>query len=88
MANPLGRGSVPQYNNPANAMLQFMNNGGNINDLANQVMSKNPQASQFLRQMKDASKGMNPKDFAMQLAKQRGIDPSLLMQVAGKMGLK
>lgn len=88
MANPLGRGPVPQFNNPANAMLQFMNGGGNVNDLATQLMNKNPQASQFLQQMKDASKGMNPKDFAMQLARQRGIDPSLLMQVAGKMGIK
>lgn len=74
--------------NPVNSMLQFLNNGGNPQQLANQIMQQNPQARQALEQLQHMSNGQNPKDIAMQLAQQRGIDPAQLMQIAKKMGLK
>lgn len=75
-------------NNPINAMLQFLGSGGNPQQLANQIMQQNPQAKQALEQLQQMTNGQHPKDVAMQLAKQRGIDPAQLMQIAKKMGLK
>ena len=75
-------------NNPVNSMLQFLNNGGDVQQLANQIMTQNPQARQAMEQLRQMSNGQNPKDIAMQLAQQRGIDPSQLMQIAKRMGLK
>lgn len=69
-------------------MLQFLNSGGNPQQLANQIMQQNPQARQTMEQLRQMSNGQNPKDIAMQLAQQRGIDPSQLMQIAKRMGLK
>lgn len=75
-------------NNPAMAMLQFLNNGGNPQQLANQIIQQNPQAKQTMEQLRQMANGQNPKDVAMQMAQQRGIDPAQLMQIAHKMGLK
>lgn len=69
-------------------MLQFLNSGGNPQQLANQIMQQNPQARQTMEQLRQMSNGQNPKDIALQLAQQRGIDPSQLMQIAKRMGLK
>ena len=69
-------------------MLQFLNSGGDVQQLANQIMTQNPQARQAMEQLRQMSNGQNPKDIAMQLAQQRGIDPSQLMQIAKRMGLK
>lgn len=77
-----------QGHNPASAMLQFLNNGGNPQQLAEQILQQNPQAQQVLQQMRQQANGQSPKDIALQLARQRGIDPSQIMQVASKMGLK
>lgn len=77
-----------QGHNPASVMLQFLNNGGNPQQLAEQILQQNPQAQQVLQQMRQQANGQSPKDIALQLARQRGIDPSQIMQVANKMGLK
>ena len=75
-------------NNPINTMLQFLNSGGNPRSLAQQMLQQNPQIKQTMEQLYNTSNGQNPKDIAMQLAKQRGIDPTQIMQIANKMGLK
>lgn len=89
MGKLLGSGNVtPQGNNPINMIMQMVNNGGNPQQIMQQIMQRNPQASQMLTQMKNMAGGKSPKDFAMQLAKQNGVDPNQLMEVARKMGLK
>ena len=86
--NPLNNNKIPMSGNPAEAMLQFLNNGGDPRKLASQIMQQNPQVQEIMTQLHNVSGGQHPKDIAMQLAKQRGINPSQLMQIAHKMGLK
>lgn len=90
MSNPLLGGGMPQCgnNNPINMIMQMLNNGGNPQQIMQQIMQKNPQAGQMLTQMKNMAGGKSPKEFAMQLAKQNGVDPNQLMEVAKRMGLK
>ena len=78
----------PLNNSPTNLMLQFLNNGGNPRQFAEQLVQQNPQAKQFMEQFRNLPQGQNPKDIAMQLAQQRGIDINQLMQIAHRMGLK
>lgn len=89
MGKLLGQGNpMPQGNNPINMIMQMLNNGGNPQQIMQQIMQNNPQASQMMAQMKNMAGGKSPKDFAMQLAKQNGVDPNQLMEVAKRMGLK
>ena len=41
-----------------------------------------------ITQMKNMVGNKTPKEFVMQMAKQQGIDPNQIMQLASKMGLK
>lgn len=88
--NPLNNTTIHPMNNnnPAQAMMQFLNRGGDPRQLANDILQKNPQIKQVMEQMHNVTGGQHPKEIAMQLAKQRGIDPSQIMQIAKKMGLK
>ena len=76
------------HNNPINMFMQFLNNGGNPQQLAAQALQQNPQLKQVMEQLQNKSNGQSPRDIAMQLIKERGIDPSQIMQIANKMGLK
>lgn len=84
--NPLK--NQPYQNNPINSMLQFMNSGGNPQQLAQQILQQNPGVQQAFTRLQQVAAGKNPKDIAMQLAQERGLDPAQLMQVAKRMGLK
>lgn len=85
--NPL-KSLMGQQNNPINGILQMMNGGMNPQAMANQILQSNPQAQQFLTQMRNQSNGRSPKEMAMQFAKQKGISEKDLMQLASRMGLK
>lgn len=87
--NPLGK-NVPkgQTNNPVNNILQFLNSGGNPQQMIQQLMQQNPNANKMIEQMKNMAGWKSPKEFAMQMAQQQGIDPEQIMQIARKMGLK
>lgn len=89
MPNPIfNNGSKPPVkNNAVNNLLQFINNGGNINTLTNQLLN-NPQLNQQMTQMKNMVGNRTPKEVVIQMAKQQGIDPNQIMQLANKMGLK
>ena len=80
--NPLNR------NNPINMFMQFLNSGGNPQQLAMQALQQNPQLKQTMEQLQSNAKGQSPRDIAMQLIKEKGIDPTQIMQIANKMGLK
>lgn len=87
--NPLGK-NIPkgQPNNSMANILQFLNSGGNPQQMLQQLLQRNPNANRMIEQMKSMAGGKSPKEFAMQMAQQQGIDPEQLMQVARKMGLK
>ena len=84
MGNPLNnnnQNNQPIQNNPINEMLNFLNNGGNSQQIFNQILANNPQ----LKMMRTIQ---NPREMAMQLAKQRGIDTKQVEELARKLGAK
>lgn len=85
MANPILKGGQPnQPNNPINQMLQFINNGGSPQNFINNL-ARNQQGVQ---QLKNMVGNRNPRDFVLQMARQKGIDQNQVMQLAQKLGLK
>lgn len=84
MGNPLNnnnQNNQPIQNNPINEMLNFLNNGGNSQQIFNQMLSNNPQ-------LKMLQTIQNPREMVMQLAKQRGIDIKQVEELAHKLGAK
>ena len=83
MSNPLNNSQTnqPTQNNPINEMLNFLNNGGNSQQIFNQMLSNNPQLK-MLQTIK------NPREMVMQIAKQRGIDMKQVEELARKLGAK
>ena len=83
--NPL-RNNAPQ--DPISMLTQFLDGGGNPQQLLQQMLQRNPQAQQTIEQLKNVSGGAHPRDIMLQLAKQRGIDPNRIMQLTQRLGLK
>ena len=81
MSNPLNNQNLTPQNNPINEMLNFLNNGGNSQQIFNQMLSNNPQ-------LKMLQTIQNPREMVMQLAKQRGIDIKQVEELAHKLGAK
>lgn len=84
MSNPLNnnnQNNQPIQNNPINEMLNFLNNGGNSQQIFNQMLSNNPQLK-MLQAIQD------PREMVMQIAKQRGIDIKQVEELARKLGAK
>lgn len=81
MSNPLNNQNLTPQKNPINEMLDFLNNGGNKEQIFNQMLSSNPQ-------LKALQAIQNPREMVMQLAKQRGIDIKQVEELAHKLGAK
>lgn len=79
--NPLGKGPQNTNNNPINDMLNFLNNGGNKEQIFEQMIKNNPQLNTLQRLQ-------NPREMVMQIAKQRGIDVGQIEELAHKLGAK
>lgn len=73
-------------NNQSNRLMQMIN----PNVTAQQVMQQFPEFAQAYNFIKNqaSSSNMTTKDVAMNIAKQNGIDPSYLQQMANQMGHK
>ena len=83
MSNPLNNKNNfnQSQHNPINDMLNFLNNGGNSQQIFNQMFANNPQ-------LKMLQAIQNPKEMVMQLAKQKGIDINQIEELARKLGAK
>lgn len=83
MSNPLNNQNNfnQQNHNPINDMLNFLNNGGNKEQIFNQILANNPH-------LKTMQAIQNPKEMVMQIAKQRGIDVKQVEELAHKLGAK
>lgn len=68
-------------NNPMNIMMNFINGNGDPHRLAEQVLQQNPQIRQAMASLQNGSQGQSPKDIALRMAQERGIDPNQLMQL-------
>ena len=64
-------------NNPMNAIMSLMAQGGkNPQAFANSLLQNNPEFAKALQ-------GQNPRDLAMRVMQQRGIDPNAVMRMFG-----
>ena len=83
MSNPLNNKNNfnQSQHNPINDMLNFLNNGGNKEQILNQILANNPH-------LKTMQAIQNPKEMVMQLAKQKGIDINQIEELARKLGAK
>lgn len=73
--------------NLVNQFMAMVNGGANPMALAQQMLQNNPNAKQVMTQFKNMANGRSPRDLAMQLAKQNGVDMKQLMQFASRLGL-
>ena len=71
-----------------NTLMMLLNNGNNPEEIVKTMSKNNPCLAQLLQVYEAQAKGMSPRDFVLQIAKQNGIDPNLLLQTARKFGLK
>lgn len=67
--------------------MQMLMNMNNPQQFAQQLLNQNPQAQQFLNQMQNQANGRSPRDMAMQMAKQSGMDEKQLLEFAKRFGL-
>lgn len=74
----------PRSTNPIALAQTFLSQGGTPQQLASRIK---PNAIKQVQQQV-AQSGLSPRDFAMRLAQQRGIDPAQVSQLAQMMGLK
>lgn len=75
-------------NNPFANMLNLLNGGGNPQQIVQMMMSKNPNFNTMMQQVQNMANGRSPKDFAMQLVRQNGLDEKQAMELAKKLGAK
>lgn len=66
--------------------LMGMINGGNPEQIAQNMIRQNPQLNAVFNQMQQS--GLSAKDFTMQFAKQNNIDIQPLMNMLKQRGLK
>lgn len=83
MSNPLNNKNNfnQSQHNPINDMLNFLNNGGNSQQIFNQMFANNPQ-------LKMLQAIQNPKEMVMQLARKKGVDINQIEELARKLGAK
>ena len=62
-------------------MIQMLSQAQNPQAMFEQLLSQNPQMAQEFNAFRNSTQGSNPKDIAMQLAKQRGISEQQVMQM-------
>ena len=87
MSNPLFSNNKTNAG-PLDDLMRFLNGGVDPQKLVEQILQQNPQARQFMQQIKNTANGRSPKEMALQLAKQKGIDPDQLTQMVNKVGRK
>lgn len=74
-------------NSPLSQLIGAIRNN-NPQQLAQNILSQNPQAQVFMNQMQNACGNQDPREFVLSTCKANGIDTSQVMQLAGMLGLK
>lgn len=72
-------------NNPFDMLSMFMNKGGNPQQILPMLMQKNPKFNEVMGQINNMAGGRSYQELAMQLAKQRGIDPNQITSLVNRM---
>ena len=76
MANPLGNAPQPPANPFFQLVRQIRNGPANPQAVVQMLVQNNPQVAQMIDQMRGK---MSYQDLAMNIMKQRGIDPNAFM---------
>lgn len=76
MANPLGNAPQPPVNPFFQIVRQIRNGQANPQAIVQMLVQNNPQVAQQIDQMRGK---MSYQDLAMNIMKQRGIDPNAFM---------
>lgn len=62
-------------------MFQMLQGAQNPQVMFQQMLRNNPQMSSVLTQIQNSTQGSNPRDVAMQLARQRGMSEQQVMNM-------
>lgn len=62
-------------------MFQMLRGAQNPQQMFQNMLMQNPQMSSALSQIQNSTQGANPKDVAMQLARQRGMSEQEVMNM-------
>ena len=90
MSNPLG--NAPQINNspinnfmnsPFIKLIQQVQHGANPQMIVEQMIQNNPRIAQQVNMLKGQNGSMSYKDLAINMMRQRGIDPDQVMAMFG-----
>ena len=69
-------------------MLNMFKQAQNPQAMFEQMLAQNPQMATSLSQLRNSTQGSNPKDVAMQLARQRGIPEQQVLQMFNALNSK
>lgn len=70
-----------------NMFAQARRTGANPQMLAQQMLMSDPEARRIYQQVQNMAGGMSPRDFALQFAKQNGVDEKDFLEFAKQFGL-
>lgn len=69
-------------------LFQMLQGSQNPQQMFQQMLQQNPQMSSALSQIQNSTQGANPRDVAMQLAKQRGMSEQQVMSMFNALNRK
>jgi hypothetical protein len=69
-------------------MFQMLRGAQNPQQMFQNMIMQNPQMSSALSQIQNSTQGANPKDVAMQLARQRGMSEQEVMNMFNSLNRK
>ena len=69
-------------------MFQMLRGSNNPQQMFQNMLMQNPQMSSALSQIQNSTQGANPKDVAMQLARQRGMSEQEVMNMFNSLNRK
>lgn len=75
---------------PINPMqlFQMLSGSNNPQMMFQQMLQQNPQMSSALSQIQNSTQGANPREIAMQLARQRGVSEQQIMSMFNSLNRK
>lgn len=69
-------------------MFQMLRGSQNPQQMFQNMIMQNPQMSSALSQIQNSTQGSNPRDVAMQLARQRGVSEQEVMNMFNSLNRK
>jgi hypothetical protein len=69
-------------------MFQMLRGSNNPQQMFQNMLMQNPQMSSALSQIQNSTQGANPRDVAMQLARQRGMSEQEVMNMFNSLNRK